>query len=357
MNSFERHEKRYLRRKAKRDKKVLDRSKYYADLNRSFCFSKVMYYADKCCRGVGYKKSTQKFKIHLFTIIATTCRNIKTGNYIVHDTYKFKINERGKIRNIDAPFICDRLVHKVISNEIILPIYSTHLIYDNGASMKNKGFIFALKRVKKKLYDWYKTNGYTGYIVLIDFSKFFENCSHEVIHNIHKKYIHDEYIIKVIEDYLFIDKGIALGVEIAQREACIIPNQLDHFIQNNGYSIERYMDDTFFLVKEYDDALEVLKNYYALANNLKLIINKNKTKIISINNYFKYCKWHYYISANGKIIIVPDKSTIYRQIRKLKKMSKLSINYNEITQTKDSFTAYLSIGNSYKYISSIINFN
>lgn len=149
MTSRERHEARYRRRKARRDEKNIERSKYYANLDRAFAFSKVMYYADKCCNGVGYKKSTQKFKLHLFTSIAMTCRNIKIGNYIVHDTYKFTINERGKTRYIDAPYIYDRLVHKVISNEIVLPLYQPHLIYDNGASMKNKGFLFAIKRVKK----------------------------------------------------------------------------------------------------------------------------------------------------------------------------------------------------------------
>lgn len=41
---------------------------------------------------------------------------------------------------------------------------------------------------------------------------------------------------------MFIGEGKALGVEIAQREASVIPNLLDHFIQNNGCPIERYMD-------------------------------------------------------------------------------------------------------------------
>ena len=69
MNSIERRELRYQRRKAKRkiDNVSID----------VFCFSKVMYYADKCCKGVGYKKSTQNFKLHLLTSIATTCYNIK----------------------------------------------------------------------------------------------------------------------------------------------------------------------------------------------------------------------------------------------------------------------------------------
>ena len=88
---------------------------------------------------------------HQFTIISNTCHNIKNNNYKVGKTYKFQINERGKIRNIDAPHINDRLIHKVLSNEILLPIYEPHIIYDNGASQKDKGFTFALHRVKDKL--------------------------------------------------------------------------------------------------------------------------------------------------------------------------------------------------------------
>ncbi len=196
MNSVERKQVRYERRKNKRLKKIEERSRKYADLNKAFCFSKAMYYGDKCCKGVGYKKSTQNFKLHEFTIVSNICRNIKTSNYKVCDTYSFIINERGKTRKIDAPHIKDRLVHKILSNEIIAPIYLPHLIYDNGASIKNKGFKFSIHRLKKKLYSWYLKNGLNGFIVLVDFSKFFENCSHEIIHNIHNNYIINKRVIK-----------------------------------------------------------------------------------------------------------------------------------------------------------------
>lgn len=350
MNSRERKEQRYLRRKNKREKKNIERNKKYGSIEYAFVFHKVMFYADKCCKGVGYKKSTQNFKIHLFTNIATTCRNIKSNNYNVGKTYKFIINERGKIRNIDAPHIMDRLIHKVLSNEIILPIYEPHIIYDNGASMKNKGFIFCMKRVKYKLYKWYKKYGLNGYVVIIDFSKFFPNCNHDIIHEIHKKYIYNDYTIKVIEDYLFISEGISLGVEIAQREACIVPNKLDHFIQNKGLMIERYMDDTFFLIENYETAKKVLEEYYIICKKLKLKINKKKTLIIPIKKYFKYCKWKYNINKNGKVICIPVKDTIYRQRRKLRRMIKLNVQINE---TVNSFKSYLNIGNSYKYIKHI----
>ena len=187
MTSSERKELRYKRRKEKRDKKNNGRCELYSNINNAFRFSKVMYYADKCCNGVRWKKSTKSFMLHEFTIIANTCYNIKNDCYKVGKTYKFKINERGKVRNIDAPHINDRLVHKVLCNEIIVPIYYPHLIYDNGASINNKGFIFAINRVKEKLRKYYKLYGNNLYIILIDFSSFFLNCSHEVIHNIHKK--------------------------------------------------------------------------------------------------------------------------------------------------------------------------
>ncbi len=348
MNSIERKELRYQRRKNKRLERVKEVSKEFANLNKAFCFHKAMYYGDKCTRGVGYKKSTQNFKLHEFTIISNVCRDIKSDSYKVGDTYSFIINERGKTRKIDAPHIKDRLVHKILSNEIIDPIYKRHLIYDNGASMKGKGFKFSIDRLKKLLRSWYLKNGLNGYVILIDFSKFFENCSHDVIHNIHDRYIIDKRTIKVIEDYLFISKGIALGVEIAQKEAIIIPNMLDHSFQNNN-KIIRYMDDTIILVKDYEYGEYILNKYKELASILNIKINDKKSYITKIDN-FKYCKWRYKLLSSGKVIIIPVIDTLRRERNKLKKMINLNLSKEEIDMTRNSYKAYLSIGNTFRYI-------
>ena len=215
MNSLDRKELRYQRRKKKRENKLIINSDKYADVNKCFTFNKVYGYAKKCTRNVGYKKSTINFKLHMFSIVGSTCYNIKNNCYKVGKTNKFKINERGKIRDIDAPLIQDRLVHKVISNEILIPLYDSKLIYDNGASTINKGFSFAIKRVKTILRKWFNKYGLNGYVVIIDYSKFFESCNHDIIHDIHTKYIRNPNIIKIIEDYLFIGKGLDLGIEIA----------------------------------------------------------------------------------------------------------------------------------------------
>ena len=324
LNSIERKEKRFLRRKNKRIKKNISRSNLYANIDITFCFHKVMFYADLCCKGVAFKRSTQNFKLHLFTTIATTCRNIKDNKYKVGKTYSLVINERGKIRHIEAPLIKERLIHKVLTNEILLPIYYPHFAYDNGACIKNKGYKFAMDRVAKKLSNWYCKYKLNGYVVLLDFSNFFPAASHLTIHHIHKKYLLYDYIIKIIEDYLFVCKnGIPLGVEIAQIEACMLPNKLDHYLQSQGVPFERYMDDTFFLVKSKVEAEKICLEYEKIANKLNIAINKKKTKIVPLSNNFIYCKWKYIITENGKIIRIPAKKTIYRQRRKLKRMVKL----------------------------------
>ncbi len=350
MTSLERKERRYKRSNDKRLKKLKETSEKYADLDNAFCFHKAMYYGDKCCNNVGYKKSTQNFKLHEFTIISNICKDIKTNNYKVGDTYNFIINERGKIRNIQAPHIKDRLVHKILCNEIIVPIYTRHLIYDNGASMKGKGYKFSMDRLKKMLYSWYLKNKTNGYVMIIDFSKFFENCSHEVIHNIHKKYIFDDKVIKVIEDYLFISKGISLGIEIAQMEAIMIPNTLDHFVENKTKLI-RYMDDTVVLIYDYKEGKELLEKYNNICNLLSIKINIKKSFISRVNKTFKYCKWRYKLLNNGKVICIPCIKTIRRQRIKLRKMAKFNIDKREIEITSNSYKAYLSLGNTYRYIS------
>lgn len=53
--------------------------------------------------------------------------------------------------------------------------------------------------------------------------------------------------------------------------------------------------------------------------------------------------------------MIPDKKTIYRQRRKLKKMVSKNI-VNEINIVKTCFKTYLNIGNSYKYIKWLDNY-
>ena len=98
-----------------------------------------------------------------------------------------------------------------------------------------------------------------------------------------------------------------------------------------------------------------MNEYIEMSNKLNIVINRKKTKIIKLSNWFMYCKWKFKIFDNDKIIMIPSKKTIYRQRRKLKKMIDKNINKEEISIVKNSFKAYLNMGNSYKYTKTFLS--
>lgn len=65
----------------------------------------------------------------------------------------------------------------------------------NGASMKYKGYDFAVRRLTHHLHRHYRKHGNNGYILLYDFSKFFDNVSHAVVKQALRKELTDEKLI------------------------------------------------------------------------------------------------------------------------------------------------------------------
>lgn len=64
-----------------------------------------------------WKEATQRYKANLFHNNLELQDDLMNGTYKVSATTNFRINERGKIRNIEAPAIRDRIVQKAKSLE------------------------------------------------------------------------------------------------------------------------------------------------------------------------------------------------------------------------------------------------
>lgn len=141
MTSQERHEARFQRCKAKRLERKQARCDSLGPTNKIFSYRKMFFYGKKCCNGVRWKQSVQNFEGHLFSGTATRRRTVLEQQWKPKACSHFTLRERGKIRPIDAPHITDRQIHKTLCNEVLIPLYSPSLIYDNGASKRERGFI------------------------------------------------------------------------------------------------------------------------------------------------------------------------------------------------------------------------
>ena len=189
MNSQERREARYQRRQARRQQKKADRCAALGPIEDVFSYRKMFFYGRKCCSGVRWKQSTQNFELHLFSGTARRRREVINGKWKQKKCTHFVLCERGKVRPIDVPHITDRQIHKTLCNEVLIPIYGPGMIYDNGASQKDKGLHWHFRRVQDQLRWHYRRYGRAGAVGLIDLKGFFPNAPHAALYQRHKDLI------------------------------------------------------------------------------------------------------------------------------------------------------------------------
>lgn len=149
MNSEERHELRYQRRKARRQSKLQEQN--------GASFDEVMSFENLCkagkasCNGARWKTSTIHFENNLLAESLHSYEILQNGNRKFKGFRSFKTIEHGKERNIDALPIQERAMQKCLCSNFLTRAYSRSFVYDNGASLATKGMDFSLKRLKKHL--------------------------------------------------------------------------------------------------------------------------------------------------------------------------------------------------------------
>ena len=269
----------------------------------------------------------------LFTTTGNLLANLKGNKLTRFDYDEFTITERGKKREIAAPRVYDRQVDKAVSKEILLPIYEKHMIYDNGASMKGKGFHFSMKRLKQDLIKHYKKYGRERGILLIDFKDYFGSSDHEVIKKHHEKYFPDEQVRDILWNSVEPNfktkgfqpkKGLPLGVETSQAEMVHYPSLLDKYIQCQlrlGLS-GHYMDDYRVIIPPDRDWKEILNKIEEKAASMGITLSRHKTKYVPLTKSFRFCKIQFRLLENEKVLTKGNKKSsqiIRRKIRMFKR--------------------------------------
>ena len=323
MTSEQRHKNRYLRRVAKRQEHKERTARECDNFEKVFSYTHLYKSYKKCILGVGWKSSTQIYKSNATYNVFTTYQKLMNGTFKSDGFFEFDIHERGKIRHIRSVTIRERVVQRCLCDYAITPMFSRQLIYDNGASSKGKGYTFAIKRLTKQLNHFYNIHGNKGYVLLFDFSKFFDNVEHWLLKEIVDKTFTDERIKKLTNHFvdMFGDKGIGLGSQVSQNMALIAANKLDHYIKEKlrikGYG--RYMDDGYLIHESKEYLQKCLADIKKICAELGLPLNLNKTRIARLDKGFTYLKIRFFLTHSGKIVRKIYPKSVTRMRRKLKK--------------------------------------
>jgi hypothetical protein len=330
LTSEERHAVRFERRKTERETKRQEKLSKHDDFSQLIDSDNLYAAFQSSKRGVSWKESVQRYEMNGLRNLAETRRRLIAGESVQSGFVEFDLNERGKTRHIRSVHISERVVQKVLCDNVLVPILSYSLIHDNGASVKGKGTHFALRRLICHLSRFYRHNNFsnTGYALTIDFSKFFDNIRHDVLFELQNECIKDERIRELTRHFVSVfgnGKSLGLGSQVSQIAAIFYPNKLDHFIkeQLRIKYYGRYMDDLYLVHADKEYLEHCLVEIKKVCELLGIIINKKKTRIVKLKDGFIFLKGKYTLLDTGKIIRRPCKDSAKRMRRKLRKFKGL----------------------------------
>lgn len=361
MTSAERREGRYQRRKARRAEQKARRVGPCDSFDWVFTYEHLYHSYKMCRRGVAWKASVQKYITQAPLNILTTYNRLHNGTFKSSGFYEFDLMERGKLRHIKSVTIGERVVQRCLCDYALVPMISRTFIYDNGACMKDKGYTFAAERLTRHLRDYYKKHGNDGYVLLFDFSKFFDSVSHKLVKQIVREEFTDPRLIKLIDHFIdaFGDVGLGLGSQISQILALASANRLDHYLKERARAkyYARYNDDGYLIHHDKEYLEKCLKAIRILCKRLGITLNTKKTQIVKLSHGFTFLKIRYFLLPNGKIVKKLGHKSIVRMRRKMKKFQPKLWNgvmtCKDIYQSWQSWRAYAYNFDAYRTIRSM----
>ena len=325
MTSTERREARYHRRKAARLARKQARCDALGPTETVFSYRKLFKWGKKCCNNVRWKQSTQNFEAHLFSGTAARRKKLLEGKWRPKKCTHFVLHERGKVRPIDAPHITDRQLQKAISKEVLVPLYTPGLIYDNYASREGMGLHFAFRRVREMLHWYYRRYGRNGGVILLDLKKFFPSARRELIYQRHQQLILNPTLRSIADTVIDTapctapGRGMPLGVEPSQQEMMALPSEMDNWLKcQAGIKCAGHYADDYIAIGPIDLMRRIGNELVRRFERRGIRVNRKKCRIIPLTKPFKFCKAKFTLTETGRVIVNGCRDGVKRARRKLK---------------------------------------
>ncbi len=340
-----------------------------------------------------WKEATQKFMMNFLREIFKLQSELQDRTLQNGPIKEFALYDRGRVRAITSTQIKDRIVRHALCDEILMPLVKKHIIYDNCASVKGRGISQQRNRFATHLKKYYRLYGNEGYILLGDFTKFYDNVIHEKAKEMLLELCdNDEFVdwlLTLILESFEVDvsymtdqeyetclmdcfnkleycnipkslrtgekimaKSVNIGDQLSQVIGIYYPHKIDNYVKyvRSQKFYGRYNDDWYIMNPNKDELEDLLENIKMIATSLGIHINEKKTRIVKISGTYKFLQVKYSLTADGKVIqrINPKRVTSMR--RKLKRMAALveqgKLPYQRV---EDMFKSWM--GSFYKLLS------
>ena len=324
MTSEERHQARYERRKADRAAKRQAAIAEYDNFERMCTMNALFKAAKQSRKSIRWKSSVQRYFMSWMRNVLDLRRKMLAGENVTQGFIEFDLVERGKKRHIKSVHFKERVAQRSLCDNALIPVLSRSLIHDNGASLEGKGISFSRDRLKHHLHQYFRRTGSNeGYILLMDFSGYFDNILHGPVYELLDKAFSDKRIVTFCRQFVdpFGEKSLGIGSQISQILAISYRSAIDHYVKEvlRAKEYACYMDDSYLMDEDKDRLWARFLKIRELCEARGIRINARKTQIVKISHGFTYMKGKWFLTKTGKVIVTPCRKNTTAARRKLKK--------------------------------------
>lgn len=281
--------------------------------------------AKKCFKNVGWKWSTQNYKLHLVENVVRLADDLASGKYKEGKTHPVHLTFP-KEREALAISLKDRNVQRSVNDNKLYPARTRSLIYANFACQHGKGTDAARDYWKAALHRAYLKYGTNRFkIVVVDFEDYYGSMRHDLTNALLGEGLDEwtaTFVARTLDRQYKGVKGYNPGSQMVQIAGISYPNRLDHHMKEVvGVKIfMHYMDDYQMPAADDAEAMVVLAEIGSEAAKVGLRLHPEKTRIVSAAEGAVFLGFLYKVDERGKVLMfrAPKRvKEIRRRMRRL----------------------------------------
>lgn len=315
----------------------------------------------KCCKSVGWKPTTKHVMLNGVEEIVRMGHQLESGTWKNGTPKPILITYPKRREGLSIPFR-DRIYQRSINDIVLYPEMTRHFIYGNCACQQGKGTDFAIRLLRRHLWNFYTHYGREGYIVHTDIHGYYPNMSHAEVEKHFKKYLSPD-VLRMVMDVLNSqysgDVGFNPGSQMVQIAGISLLDPIDHYIkeQLHQHWYGRFMDDSWNLVHSERDAANYLD---AVTRKLRAIgfeMNQEKTGITPLVKEFELLGYTYRMTETGKVIMQVKSENVKHERKHLYRLKRGGATKKKSNECLDGWAAHVARGSGNKVIQRTQQYN
>ncbi len=302
----------------------------------------------KTCRM--WKPSVMDYFLHMNRYNHILHTQLIAGSYRTKPCYEFKICDP-KPRNIKAPHLVDGIVQSSTNTNYLNAEPRPVFLAENCACQVGKGTDYARNLFKEQLRRYYRKYGTDGVVWKIDLKSFFASIDGNALHRLNVKYIKNGWVVYLIEEWGVPqgEKGLGLGAETNQVEACLALHPIDTFfktVMSCKYYV-RYQDDIMVILPNKTEAHRLQASLEVELKKYSLTLNRRKTQLYKLRAWYQFLGFRFTITETGKVLMKIRKESVRKERRRLVHQADILLPSEDIRESSECWLQNARKGDNY----------